>query len=94
MRFLYQEWGISPWQGNSNTIKDYYPNRIINFYSNDGTHVIIPGDVITENATTYNYGGHAVIVLPSRERGWPLERDEINMPGSRMRPPPAAVHLR
>ena len=60
MRFLYQEWGILPWQGNANTIKDSPPNSII-FYQNDGTHAIVPGDIITEVAPSGTYG-HTVIV--------------------------------
>jgi hypothetical protein len=60
MRFLYQEWGIEPWAGNANTIKDSPPDSII-FFQNDGTHAIVPGDIITEEAPSGNYG-HAVIV--------------------------------
>jgi hypothetical protein len=60
MRFLYQEWAIAPWQGNANTIKNYFPTDSMVFYANDGTHAIIPGDIITEGVpSTY---GHTVIV--------------------------------
>jgi hypothetical protein len=61
MRFLHQEWDIAPWEGNANTIKDYYSTDSMVFYANDGTHAIIPGDIITENATSGLYG-HSVIV--------------------------------
>jgi CHAP domain len=61
MRFLYQEWGIAPWGGNANTIKNSPPNAI-EFYINDGTHAFVPGDIITENGTTQYSSGHAVII--------------------------------
>jgi hypothetical protein len=60
MRFLYLEWGIAPWGGNGNTIKDAPPSSIV-FYPN-GTQAIIPGDIITENASSSNSTGHAVVV--------------------------------
>jgi CHAP domain len=61
MRFLYQEWGIAPWGGNANTIKNSPPSSI-DFYINEGTHAFVPGDIITENGTTQNSSGHAVII--------------------------------
>jgi hypothetical protein len=62
MRFLYLEWGITPFSGNGNTIKDHYPASSMVFYSNDGTHAIVPGDIITEDGSTPNSSGHAVVV--------------------------------
>ena len=61
MRFLYQQWGIAPWAGNGNTIKDSPPGAIL-FYPNNGAYGIVPGDIITENASTQNSFGHTVIV--------------------------------
>jgi hypothetical protein len=61
MRFLYQEWGIAPWEGSANTIKDHYPTDSIEFYSNDGTHAFVPGDIITEDGI-YSSSGHAMII--------------------------------
>jgi uncharacterized delta-60 repeat protein len=61
MRFLYLEWGIAPWHGNGNTIKDYYPTSSIVFYPN-GAHGIVPGDIITENGSAQNSVGHTVVV--------------------------------
>jgi hypothetical protein len=60
MRFLYLEWGIAPWAGNANTIKDAPPSSVV-FHPN-GTHGIVPGDILTEQGTTANSTGHAVIV--------------------------------
>ncbi len=64
LRFLYLEWGIAPWRGNGNTLKDYYDPAKVAFYPNDGTHAIIPGDVITENGdgSKPNSVGHTAIV--------------------------------
>jgi len=61
MRFLYQEWGIEPWEGSANTIKDHYPTDSIEFYGNDGTHAFVPGDIITEDGI-YSSSGHAMII--------------------------------
>jgi|GEM_PF-2953078 len=61
MRFLYQEWGIAPWGGSANTIKNS-PPASIDFYINDGTHAFVPGDIITEESLTQNSSGHAVII--------------------------------
>ena len=61
MRFLYLEWGIAPWAGNGNTIKNNPPAAMV-FYPNNATHGIVPGDVITENASTQNSAGHTLIV--------------------------------
>jgi hypothetical protein len=61
MRFLYQQWGIAPWAGNANTIKDAPPGSIV-FYPNDGTHILIPGDIITEDGSTPNSYGHDMII--------------------------------
>jgi uncharacterized delta-60 repeat protein len=60
MRFLYLEWGIPPFQGNGNTIKNYAPSSMI-FYP-DGTHAILPGDVITEDASVPGDAGHTMLV--------------------------------
>ena len=60
MRFLYQEWGIQPWSGDANTIKDSPPASMV-FYPN-GTHAIVPGDILTENGTTQNSYGHTMII--------------------------------
>ncbi len=72
MRALYLEWGIAPWPGNANTIKNSPPPSIT-FYPN-GTHAIVTGDIITENGTTQNSTGHAVIVtsvnLDPTGTGW------------------------
>jgi hypothetical protein len=62
MRFLYQEWGIAPWRGNASTIKDYYPPSSIEFYINNGTYAFVPGDILTENGTSQNSSGHAMII--------------------------------
>jgi hypothetical protein len=61
MRFLYQEWGIAPWGGSANTIKNS-PPASIDFYINDGIHAFVPGDILTEESLTQNYSGHAVII--------------------------------
>jgi uncharacterized delta-60 repeat protein len=61
MRFLYLQWGIAPFNGNGNTIKDHYPTGSMVFYPN-GTHAIVPGDIVTEQGTSPNSGGHAVVV--------------------------------
>jgi hypothetical protein len=61
MRFLYQEWGIAPWGGSANTIKNSPPNSI-DFYINDGTHAFVPGDIIIEDGLSQNSSGHAVII--------------------------------
>jgi uncharacterized delta-60 repeat protein len=61
MRFLYLEWGIAPFAGNGNTIKDNVPSSMV-FYPN-GTHALVPGDIITEDdplSTTDS--GHAMII--------------------------------
>jgi hypothetical protein len=60
MRFLYQQWGIKPWQGSANTIKDS-PPASIEFFPN-GTPSIVPGDIITENGINQNSSGHAMII--------------------------------
>jgi len=60
MRFLYLEWGIAPWPGNANQIKNSPPSSIV-FYPN-GTHAIVPGDVITENASPQNSFGHTAFI--------------------------------
>jgi len=61
MRFLYQEWGIAPWPGNANKIKNSPPDSI-DFYNNNGTQVFVPGDIITEDGITQNSPGHTVII--------------------------------
>ena len=61
MRFLYMEWGIAPWGGNGNTIKNSPPSSML-FYQNDGSHWIVPGDIITEDASSQNSAGHTVVV--------------------------------
>jgi hypothetical protein len=61
MRFLYQQWGIAPWGGNGNTIKDGPPSSMV-FYPNDGSHGMVPGDILTEDGTASNSSGHAVII--------------------------------
>ena len=61
MRFLYLEWAISPWAGNAKSIKDSAPSSVI-FFANDGTHPIIPGDIITEDGLSDWDGGHAMVV--------------------------------
>jgi hypothetical protein len=61
MRFLYQEWGIEPWAGNGNQIMDGYPTDSMIFYTN-GTHSILPGDILTENASVSNPDGHTAII--------------------------------
>ncbi|MBE3143094.1 MAG: CHAP domain-containing protein, partial [Planctomycetes bacterium] len=61
MRFLYQEWGIAPWAGNANKIKNSPPDSI-EFYNNNGTHAFVPGDIITEDGITQNSPGHTVII--------------------------------
>jgi uncharacterized delta-60 repeat protein len=61
MRFLYQEWGIAPFSGNGNTIKANAPASMV-FYKNDGSRGIVPGDVITENASAQNSAGHTMVV--------------------------------
>jgi hypothetical protein len=60
MRFLYLEWGIAPWAGNANTIKNSPPSSVV-FYPN-GTHAIVPGDIIAEDGAVPNSTGHDVIV--------------------------------
>ncbi len=64
LRFLYLEWAIPPWNGNGNSLKNYYDSTKVDFYPNDGTHPIIPGDVITENGdgSHPNSVGHTVLV--------------------------------
>jgi hypothetical protein len=61
MRFLYQQWGIAPWAGNGNTIKDAPPSSMV-FYPNNGEHAMVPGDILTEDGTASNSSGHAVII--------------------------------
>ncbi len=62
MRFLYQEWGIAPFSGNGDTIKDHYPAGSMVFYPN-GSHAIVPGDIVTEQLDACpGCGGHAVVV--------------------------------
>jgi uncharacterized delta-60 repeat protein len=63
MRFLYLEWGIAPWGGNANQIaySPHLPNSLV-FYPNDGSRGIVPGDIITENASTQNSAGHTAVV--------------------------------
>ena len=60
MRFLYQEWGIAPWAGNGNQIANSPPSSIV-FHSN-GTSSMVPGDILTENASAQNSSGHAAII--------------------------------
>jgi hypothetical protein len=60
MRFLYLEWGIAPWRGNANKIKDSPPGSIV-FYPN-GTHAIVPGDIITEDLSIPNPFGHTALI--------------------------------
>ena len=60
MRFLYLEWGIAPWAGNANTIKDAPPSSVV-FYPN-GTPAMVPGDILTEQGTTANSTGHSMII--------------------------------
>jgi uncharacterized delta-60 repeat protein len=64
MRFLYMQWGIGPFNGNGNTLKDHYPADSMIFYPNDGTHPMVPGDILTEdgNGSYPNGVGHAVII--------------------------------
>jgi len=63
MRFLYQEWGIAPWPGNANKIKNISPEQeSIEFYNNNGTQAFVPGDIITEDGITQNSPGHTVII--------------------------------
>ena len=61
MRFLYQEWGIAPWAGNANQIKNDYPTSSMIFYTN-GTHSIVPGDILTENGSAQNSNGHTAVI--------------------------------
>jgi CHAP domain len=61
MRFLYQQWGIAPWAGVGKTIKDAPPSSMV-FYPNDGTHRLVPGDILTEDGSTPSSSGHAVII--------------------------------
>ena len=61
MRFLYQEWGIAPWAGNGNQIKNSYPTNLMVFYPN-GSRTIVPGDILTENASVQNSAGHTAII--------------------------------
>ncbi|HUH98203.1 MAG TPA: CHAP domain-containing protein [Anaerolineales bacterium] len=61
MRFLYQEWGIAPWAGNANQIKNNYPAGSMVFYAN-GTHSIVPGDILTENGSSQNPYGHTAVI--------------------------------
>jgi hypothetical protein len=61
MRFLYQQWGIAPWAGSANTIKDAPPSSMV-FYPNNGTHGMVPGDILTEDGSTPSSSGHAVII--------------------------------
>jgi uncharacterized delta-60 repeat protein len=60
MRFLYLEWGIAPWPGSANQIKNSPPGSIV-FYPN-GTHAIVPGDIITENGSVQNSVGHTALI--------------------------------
>ena len=60
MRFLYLEWRIAPWPGNANTIKNSLPTSIV-FYPN-GTQMLVPGDIITENGFIQNSVGHTAII--------------------------------
>jgi uncharacterized delta-60 repeat protein len=64
MRLLYLQWGILPWHGNANEIA-YEPTRPAStiFFPNDGTHPIVPGDIITEDASLNNSTGHVVVVI-------------------------------
>lgn len=61
MRFLFLQWGIAPFEGNGNTIKDHLPASMV-FYGNDGTHGMVPGDIITEDGSTPGSSGHAMII--------------------------------
>ncbi len=61
MRFLFLEWGIAPFEGNGNTIKDHLPGSMV-FYANNGTHGMVPGDIITEDGSTPGSSGHAMII--------------------------------
>ena len=61
MRFLHLEWGIAPWPGNGNTIKNS-PPAAVTFYPNDGSHGIVTGDILTEDASPQNSAGHTVVV--------------------------------
>ncbi|HUI89189.1 MAG TPA: CHAP domain-containing protein, partial [Anaerolineales bacterium] len=61
MRFLYQEWGIAPWAGNANQIKNGYPAGSMIFYGN-GTHSLVPGDILTEDGSSQNPNGHTAVI--------------------------------
>ena len=61
MRFLYLQWGIAPWAGNANTIKDAPPSSMV-FHPNDGTQAMVPGDILTEDGSTPSSSGHDVII--------------------------------
>ncbi|MGB8215422.1 MAG: hypothetical protein WCE68_17870 [Anaerolineales bacterium] len=89
-RFLYQEWGILPWDGNGDTIKDDYPSSLV-FYADDGTHPIVPGDIITEDSPAGGFGGHAMIVTgvsvnASGTGSVSLLEQDVNSNGSRSLP--------
>jgi hypothetical protein len=60
MRFLYQEWGIAPFPGNGNSLKNYIPASMT--FLPNGYHSIVPGDAITENGSQVNSFGHTAIV--------------------------------
>ena len=62
MRFLFQEWGIYPWPGNANQIKDRFTSSLLAFYPNNGSKALTPGDILTEDASTSNPYGHTMII--------------------------------
>lgn len=60
MRFLYVEWGIHPFPGNGNTLKNYIPSSMT--FLPNGYHSMVPGDAITENGSQVNSFGHTAVV--------------------------------
>ncbi len=62
MRFLYLEWNIAPWAGVANTIKNSLPASMV-FYANDGSHKLVTGDILTEDASAQNPTGHSMVVI-------------------------------
>ena len=60
MRFLYLEWAVHPWSGNANTIKDAPPAGVV--FKANGSHTVLPGDVLTEDASGSNQYGHTAVI--------------------------------